>query len=404
MTGQLPRRSPAGPAPRVLTGSVYDRGAVLSDGAVAIEDGRIRYAGSLAGLPPSWATTPRHSGWAILPGLVDIHCHGGDGGEFGPDRTAALRGVRHHRACGTTTMLASMVSAEPDHLRAGVATLARLVVDGEVDGIHLEGPFLSDARRGAQNPAALTDPDLRLVEDLVATAAAAGAPGAIRQMTFAPERDAASALPKALGRWGIRAAIGHTDADAAVCARALADALDHGPQGSRPVVTHVFNGMPPMHHRAPGPVAAALTAAARGAAVLEVIADGTHLAPETVRMLFELVGPERLSLVSDAMSATGLPPGRYTLGGLDVDVADGAARLAGGGSIAGSTSTLLDCVRWAVTVAGIPLADAITAATLTPARAMGLDAGTLVVGGRADLLVLDDRLDLQLVLRGGQPV
>ena len=160
--------------------------------------------------------------------------------------------------------------------------------------------------------------------------------------------------------------------------------------------------MPPLHHRAPGPVAACLAQAGRGEAVLEVIGDGVHLAAETVRMLFDLVGPQAICLVTDAMAASGMPDGSYTLGGRDVLVADRTVRLADGGSIAGGVATLLEVVRWCVAVAGIPLLDAVTAASVTPAQTLGLTGvGSLAAGQQADVVVVDDDLQLRRVLRRG---
>jgi N-acetylglucosamine-6-phosphate deacetylase len=168
------------------------------------------------------------------------------------------------------------------------------------------------------------------------------------------------------------------------------------------LVTHVFNGMPPLHHRAPGPVAACLAQAARGEAVLEVVGDGVHLAAETVRMLFDLVGPESICLVTDAMAASGMPDGRYTLGGQDVVVDARTARLADGGSIAGGVATMLDVVRWCVTEVGLPLVDVVTAASATPAGTLGLTgAGSLAAGRPADVLLVDDGLRLTRVMRRG---
>lgn len=304
--------------------------------------------------------------------LVDLHCHGALGHEFGRDTAGSAAAADHHHASGVGSLVGSLVSGTPDSLIAQVATLAPLVASGVLAGIHLEGPFLSEERRGAHDPSVLTDPDLALVETLAATCAEAGVPEALVQWTFAPERTGSGELVAALARHGILPAVGHTDATADVVTRALGDIADAC--GRPPLVTHLFNGMPPFHHRAGGPVAAALAAAGRGECIVELIADGVHLAPDVVRMVFETVGPQHIALVSDAMAATGLGDGRYTIGTLEVDVADGVARLADGGSgrgsIAGSTSTLADCVRWAVEVAGLPEADVLTAASTTPASVL----------------------------------
>ena len=305
-----------------------------------------------------------------MTGLLDIHCHGAAGAELGSSRAASRRALAHHAAAGVNGVVASLVSARPADLEERVGVLAGLVASGELAGIHLEGPFLSPTRRGAHDAALLLDPDVGLVERLVEVAAEEGAPSAIRQLTYAPELPGSDALVRALVAHGIRPAVGHTDADASVVARAVASIADR--QGFPALVTHLFNGMPPFHHRDGGPAAAALTAAARGEAVVELIADGVHLAPEVVRMVFETVGPAAIALVSDATPATGVGDGTHRLGDLEDEVSAGVARTTDTGAIAGSTATLADCLRWAVDVAGVEPGDARRAATITPAAAVGL--------------------------------
>jgi N-acetylglucosamine-6-phosphate deacetylase len=394
------------PAPMLLTGRLVTASTVVEDGVLVVVGDEIRYAGRASALPAPWRDVPVLDAGpgrqTLLPGLVDAHCHGGAGGEFGAAPDSAATAVHHHHVNGTTTVLGSLVSAAADEMVAGVRTCSELVAGGDLAGIHLEGPFLSHERRGAQEPAALTDVHPSLVEAVLLAAESAGAPGAVAQMTFAPERPGADRLPALLGGHGILPAVGHTDCDAAAAWSALRSVLDSAPRGGRPLVTHVFNGMPPLHHRAPGPVAACLAQAGRGEAVLEVIGDGVHLAAETVRMLFDLVGPQAICLVTDAMAASGMPDGSYTLGGRDVLVADRTVRLADGGSIAGGVATLLEVVRWCVAVAGIPLLDAVTAASVTPAQTLGLTGvGSLAAGQQADVVVVDDDLQLRRVLRRG---
>ena len=371
----------------------------IADGEIEIEGGWITRVGPRDRSAPPAAASAR---W-IVPGFVDIHCHGGGGGEFGPDPGGARAAIVRHRGQGTTSLVASLVSAPADRLVAGVGACAGLVAAGELAGIHLEGPFLSEIRCGAQDPRALTDVDLDLVERLQAAAEGAGAPAAIVQQTFAPERPGAGHLPAALADLGALAAVGHTDADARLVRQTLAACAELAPRGGRPLVTHLFNGMPPLHHRSPGPVAAALASAGCGEAVLELIADGVHLHPDTVRMVFDTVGPQGICLVSDAMSASGSGDGEYQLGQLRVRVADGAVRLVDGGSLAGGLACMLDLVRVCVHQAGVRLADAVVAATSTPAAALGLaDVGRLEPGRRADLVLLDDDLALVAVLRHGE--
>ncbi len=310
----------------------------------------------------------------VTEGLADIHCHGAVGHEFGVSAAGTRAAVAHHRERGTSWVIASLVSGTDAALESQVATLAALVADGTIAGIHLEGPYLSPGRRGAHDLRVLRDPDPGFVDRLADLAAAHGAPNALRHMTFAPERLGAQALVRALARRGIRPAVGHTEAPAALVRRTLGEISDT--TGAPALVTHLFNGMPPFHHRSGGPAAAALGAAARGEAYVELIADGVHVSADVVRMVFETVGADRIVLISDAMSATGLGDGDHWLGGLAVEVRDGTARLASAddnpGPIAGSTSTLADVVRWAIEIAGIEAADVIHSATSTPLQALGL--------------------------------
>lgn len=387
-----------------LTGRLVTDGQVVPEATVVVVGETIAYAGRTRDLPGHLAATPPPESWreglTLMPGLVDVHCHGAAGGEFGESADDGARAAAHHQASGTTTVVASIASRIPDRLVQATRACASLVRGGVVGGIHLEGPFLSTARRGAQNPAALRDVDQALVAALIDAAGS----GALLQMTHAPERDPGRVLPGLLADAEVVTAVGHTDADATLTVNALAAAADVAPRGLRPLVTHLFNGMPPLHHRSPGPVAAALTAAARSDAVVELIGDGVHLAPETVRMVFETVGADNIALVSDAMGACGMADGTYRLGDQEVRVAGGVARLADGDSIAGGTATLLDVVRWCVTVAGVPLADAVTAATTTPAATLSLPAGSLRPGDRADVVAVDDGLHRFAVLRAGSRI
>jgi N-acetylglucosamine-6-phosphate deacetylase len=273
------------------------------------------------------------------------------------------------------------------------------VATGELAGVHLEGPFLAAARCGAQDPAALLPGDPDLLRRLLAAGA-----GSVVSMTLAPETRAAAELIAVLRLSGVLPSFGHTDADAASTTAAIRAAA----AGGRLSATHLFNGMPPLLSRAPGPVAACLAAAARGELVLELVGDGVHLAPETVATVFDLVGADAVALTTDAMAAAGMPDGSYRLGALPVVVAGGVARLAradgAAGAIAGGTSRLVDVLRRTVRDAGVDLATAVTAATRTPARLLGCDGevGELTAGRRADVLVTDPALVPTAVLRAGR--
>ncbi|GAB2472780.1 N-acetylglucosamine-6-phosphate deacetylase [Xylanimonas ulmi] len=394
---------PSTPVTTALRGRLVLPDAVIEDGALVLEGDRVAYAGPAAGAPVAAAHAP--AGTTLLPGLVDVHDHGGGGASF-PDATSAeqaLVAVREHRANGTTTMLASLVTAGRETLIARAQLLGALADAGEIAGIHSEGPFLSYERRGAQSPEHLVPGDAALVRDLVAASG-----GHLRSMTVAPE------VPGVAGPGGVAEALiaadavpslGHTSGSAeqaeALIAQ-VAPALRE--RGLEMTATHLFNGMPPLHHREPGPVAACLAAAARGDMVVELVADGVHLAPATIRSVIEMVGADHVALVTDAMAAAGMPDGSYVLGPMAVTVADGVARLTEGGSIAGGTARLIDVVR-ATVAAGVPLLDAVRAASWVPARALGLnDVGGLVVGRRADVLVTDADLRPVRVIRAGVDV
>ncbi len=394
---------------RIITGTIVSDGALVEDALLAVDGDRIAYAGPAADFDASgFEGTERHDLPAkryILPGLVDLHCHGGNGGDFpSGDEDSARQALSFLHASGTTTLLASMVTAQREDLLRGIELFVRLAEEGLVAGIHLEGPFLSHARCGAQNPAYLLDPDLGLMEELVTAAA-----GKLATMTYAPELPGAAALVDLMTSHGVTPSLGHTDCDDATAAASLAAAREGlGSAGfdgvsSLPTVTHLFNGMPPLHHRSPGPIAACLRAAQQGRAVLELIADGTHLDPATVATVFQLVGSSNIVLVSDSMAAAGLADGNYMLGPSPVTVANGVATLDSTGAIAGGTATMLDVVRHAVR-AGVDLTDSVRSASSVPAAVLGLEdeVGGLRRGLRADAVVLSEDLELAAVLRMGE--
>lgn len=391
----------------LLTGTLLTDGTTVRDGAVAMMDGRIAYAGARAGLD-SAALPPLRElqlppGSLLLPGLVDLHCHGAAGGDFpGGDAAAARAAVEFLHRSGTTTLLASLVTAPREDLLRSAGELKVLAEEGLIAGLHAEGPFLSHARCGAQDPRFLLDPDPGLLDEL---AGAAG--GHLRTMTYAPELAGAADLVQAMVAHGVVPSLGHTDADTRTTADSLTEAADllgaSGPGGARPTVTHLFNGMPPLHHRSPGPVAACLQLAAAGRVAVELVADGVHLDPETVRMVFALAGAANVTLVTDSMAATGLPDGEYELGPAGVVVRDGEARLRGSGALAGGTATLLDVVRRTI-AAGVDAAETVLSATAVPAAVLGLsgEVGSLRTGLRADVVVVDSGFRPALVVRGGQ--
>nr|WP_255769305.1 N-acetylglucosamine-6-phosphate deacetylase [Pseudarthrobacter sulfonivorans] len=391
----------------MLSGTVLTDGMSLDNAVVAVTAGRIAYVGPRAGLDesllPGLEEVELPPGSVILPGLVDLHCHGAAGGDFpSGDIQAARTAVEFLHRSGTTTLLASLVTASREDLLRSMGTLRHMADEGLIAGIHSEGPFLSHARCGAQDPRFLREPDLQLLAELIGAAG-----GHLRTMTYAPELAGADAVVRMLAENGVTPSLGHTDADARTTGASLTHAAElltlsvQGP-ASRPTITHLFNGMPPLHHRSPGPVAACLRLAGAGTVAVELIADGVHLDPETVRMVFELVGPENVVLVTDSMAATGLPDGHYELGPASVSVSGAVARL-GDGTLAGGTATLLDVVRRTI-AAGVEPAAAVLSATAVPAAIIGQqqNIGSLRAGLRADVVVVNDEFERVLVMRAGQ--
>lgn len=327
----------------------------------------------------------------VVPGFVDMHSHGGGGGSFGEGTAqSCATAVGLHRRHGTTTMIASLVSELPDELLRQVRVLTEQVQDGLLAGIHLEGPWLSPRRKGAHEPSALRSPDPDEIAEVFAAAQ-----GTIRMVTIAPELDGALDAIRQMVDLGAVAAVGHTDASYPQARQAIS-------AGAR-VATHLFNAMRPVHHREPGPVVALLE---DPRVLVEMITDGVHLHPALYRDVFSRVGPDRVSLVTDAMAAAGMADGAYRLGTLAVDVVDGVARLTGTDTIAGSTATMDRVFRFAVQHSELDLDDALLLAvrqsSINPAGALGLQPAGLYAGGPADLVVLDSELAVTGVLSRGE--
>ncbi len=368
-------------------GRVVTPEGVRNDVWVTIDDGRI--AGIASERPDIDTPVVDLQGAWLLPGYIDLHMHGGGGHNVSESLDAMERAVAFHRRHGTTATLVSLVTAPEHALSEQLGWAAELVhrgpsARGHVLGSHLEGPFLSARRCGAQNEAHMLPPDPELLKRL---RAAAG--DSLRMVTIAPELPGALELIETLTEDGVIAAMGHSDAT-------YEQALDGIRAGSRHA-THLFNAMPPLLHRRPGLVGAALEAGL----ICELINDGRHVHPAIVRLVFDQI--DAPALVTDAIDATGVGDGRFDLGGQEVIVAGGEARLAATGSLAGSTLTMDVALRNAVTTSGLSVERASRAASLIPARALGLDTelGSIAPGMCADLVVLDDDLTVTRVMAHG---
>lgn len=376
-------------AMRLTGGQVFD----LERGFVALDmctEGEIISAASTDGV------VLNASGCYVIPGLVDLHFHGCMGADFSDGTPDGLQTIAEHQLRRGVTYLCPAAMTLPEEsltqiCRTAATHRANVFTGAEVVGIHLEGPFLSPAKNGAQNAAYLHAPDFSMLARLQQAAE-----GCIKLVTVAPEQPGALDFIRAASRAGIAVSLGHTDSDYDRAKDAFAAGAGQ--------VTHLFNAMPPLHHRHPGLIGAAFDTPHVRA---ELICDGIHVHESMVRLAFRLFGAERMLLISDSLPAAGLPDGRYPFGGQEIELRGPRAVLAHEpDTLAGSVTDLMGCVRNAVSF-GIPLADAIRAAAYNPAQVLGIGhrAGSLDVGKEATFVLLNqDDLSLRGVFFRGDPV
>lgn len=371
-----------------LYGRAFVDGAVRNDILITLRGSTIADVMQIA-RPPADAT---HVRGVVAPGFIDVHVHGGDGADFtdGHDE-GNERIVAFHAKHGTTALAATTLSASREDLQHAVESIARLSGSGtngaEVCGIHLEGPYINRRNAGAQDPGSIRPPDIHEVSALISEA-----PRLRWIITLAPEIEGARELIEHF-RGRILFSIGHTGAMFADAVAALEWGASH--------FTHLFNAMTGMHHREPGVVGAALESAD---ATAELIADGIHVHPAVMRIATAAM-PHRITLVTDAMRACGMPDGKYKLYDYEVTVAEGSARLANG-TLAGSILTMAGAVRNMVELAGLPIEIVIPMATEVPARILGVAnrKGRLESGYDADVVVLSEKFDVERVFARGLEV
>lgn len=370
---------------------------VASDTIVISDEGIITYVGPMEMAPSMDGLRLDLRGRLVVPGFIDIHTHGGHGVTFGMMETLE-EDLRDYSAwvssTGVTGFLCTVAAPDPQSLMAVVSTYVDLFENGRWPGatplgLHLEGPFLSREKKGAFNPAWLREPALGEAKSLLKAGN-----GWIRQITLAPELPGAEDIASTYRRAGVVVSLGHTNADYDLASAALRGNFTH--------VTHTFNAQRGFHHREPGVFGAIM---ASDHVTAELIADTIHVHPGAMRMLLRCLGADRVVAITDAMAGAGLADGEYELVGHTVTVKDGKATLSDG-TIAGSAATMDMCVGNLVSEAGVPLSDAIRMASLNPARVLGLSTtlGSLEVGKKANLLVIDEGVRVNLAMVEGKIV
>lgn len=365
----------------------------VPQGLVVLEGDRIRYAGPAAGGEiPAGARHVNAAGLHVLPGLIDTHVHGSHGDDVMLHGAAGIRRISERFVqYGTTAWLPSTISARHPELmtavRACVEAQQQPAEGAEIVGIHVEGPYINLKRKGAQPAEGVRDPNFEEVAELLAAAE-----GQMRVMTLAPELPGGLELISLLVRNGIIASLGHSDANYEEALQGIAAGATHA--------THLFNAMPPIHHRDPGLITACLN---EPEIIAEVIPDGVHLHPHIVRLALRAKGPDRTALITDAFSATGLPDGIHTLGPHTVHVNGTLCTLADG-TIAGSILTMDRAIGNAVRFSGVSLAHAVRMASLIPARIAGCAErkGSLESGKDADVILLDEDSRCRATWIGGR--
>jgi N-acetylglucosamine-6-phosphate deacetylase len=372
------RHDPSIAGQALLADRVFDGQGWHFEAAVLIRDGRIFGLGSPGQVPPDWPQTRLPRGAFLAPGFIDLQVNGG-GGVLLNDQptTEAMRAIaRAHRRYGTTGCLPTLITDTREQMRAAVAAARAAAGHDGVLGLHLEGPFISPQRPGVHRPDHIVQPGAGDLEQLCELAAAGRS-----VVTLAPEC-VPPGFVRSLASSGVRISIGHSEASAPVVMQAVAE----GATG----VTHLFNAMPPFSARAPGIIGAAL---AEPQLTAGVIVDGIHVDPVSVKTAFAAKGAERIVLVTDAMPTVGTSLDQFDLLGRTIRLADGRLSTEEG-TLAGAHLDMASAVHNAVTLAHIPLEDALRAASLTPARFLGLDneRGRLMPGARADLVALSPEL------------
>lgn len=374
---------------------VFTEDKKFTDGGIVIKNGTIEQVYTEGKRPQTEDEVLDGKGMYAIPGLIDLHFHGCKGDDFcDGSRDAIARIAEYEASVGVTAIAPATMTLPVEELEQILRVAAEYKKgphskkEADFVGINMEGPFISPAKKGAQDERNIIPCDVKVCERFLEVSE-----GLVKFMGIAPEEseNAVSFIEAVKDK--VNVSLAHTNADYDTAMAAFNAGADHA--------VHLYNAMPAFTHRAPGVIGAVYDSKH---VMAEIICDGVHIHPAAVRATFEMMGEDRMILISDSMRAAGMPDGSYTLGGLDVNVVRNRATLASDGAIAGSVTNLMDCMKTAVKTMNIPLETAVACATINPAKSLGIDAeyGSIRAGKKAHIVLMDQELNVQQVIKDGE--
>ena len=374
---------------------VFTEDKKFTDGGIVIKNGTIEQVYTEGKRPQTEDEVLDGKGMYAIPGLIDLHFHGCKGDDFcDGSRDAIARIAEYEASVGVTAIAPATMTLPVEELEQILRVAAEYKKgphskkEADFVGINLEGPFISPVKKGAQDERNIIPCDVKVCERFLEVSE-----GLVKFMGIAPEKseNAVSFIEAVKDK--VNVSLAHTNADYDTAMAAFNAGADHA--------VHLYNAMPAFTHRAPGVIGAVYDSKH---VMAEIICDGVHIHPAAVRATFEMMGEDRMILISDSMRAAGMPDGSYTLGGLDVNVVGNRATLASDGAIAGSVTNLMDCMKTAVKTMNIPLETAVACATINPAKSLGIDAeyGSIRAGKKAHIVLMDQELNVQQVIKDGE--
>lgn len=374
---------------------VFTEDKKFTDGGIVIKDGTIEQVYTEGNRPQTEDEVLDGKGMYAIPGLIDLHFHGCKGNDFcDGSRDAIARIAEYEASVGVTAIAPATMTLPVEELEQILRVAAEYKKgphskkEADFVGINMEGPFISPAKKGAQDERNIIPCDVKVCERFLEASE-----GLVKFMGIAPEEseNAVSFIEAVKDK--VNVSLAHTNADYDTAMAAFNAGADHA--------VHLYNAMPAFTHRAPGVIGAVYDSKH---VMAEIICDGVHIHPAAVRATFEMMGEDRMILISDSMRAAGMPDGSYTLGGLDVNVVGNRATLVSDGAIAGSVTNLMDCMKTAVKTMNIPLETAVACATINPAKSLGIDAeyGSIRAGKKAHIVLMDQELNVQQVIKDGE--